>query len=450
MSELIGNRFECIEEIGKGTDSIVFRGVDRQTDASVAIKIITASSSSGFNDLRNEINARRACQSPDIVPIIAYGTFDTDSGPRHYIVTPFLEGETLELRITNRAEPFDEKDALRIVAKIALTLRPIHESGIFHSDLKPSNIFFTSDGEIKLLDFGLAGKSGQSGISAGTACYASPEQLLGEQCDLRADLYSLGCILYELVTGHPPFISDDIAEILFNQVNSAPQPPIRVHPDISEFANALILNLLEKSPEARFQSTLELEQTLQVCETGSWWCERIAGDSDGKLPDRKIQGLPAPRSWQVPLVGRKTELDRLCRKISDSTDAGSGCFIVVGGAAGVGKTRLIEEALARCGAEAFILNSRCIKFDTRVPYLPLIDLVEDLMRRERFDSSRFQRFLTRHLVQTPLLVPKFMEFLSKQSQVSGDPGGLTTDNLLYLFTALFHHMASESPVVLFI
>ena len=449
MRELVGNRFECVEEIGRGAESIVFRGIDQVTGASVAVKLVATSAAIGFRDISQEISARRKCESRYVVPPLAWGTMDTEQGRLQYIVTPFLEGETLEARL--RKGISDEEEAVRIAAEVAGALQGIHEAGFFHSDLKPSNIFFTTSGELKLLDFGLARGFQQGGISGGTACYAAPEQLLGQECDGRADLYALGCILYEIVSGRPPFSSDDLAEVLFDQVNTPPVPAIQHCAQLSRFLNAVILSLLEKSPEARFQSAIELRQALEAGESGPWWVERWGAMCDE--PTEVGSSWKPSRPWQVPLVGRRTEVGHLNDWVGETIERKAGCFIVLSGAAGVGKTRLIEEVMVRFGDEAIILSSRCIKFDTRVPYLPLIGLVEDLVRREKFDGGqalRFQRFLTRHLGQTPLLVPKFMDFLAKQTQAESGGGALTTDNLLYLFTSLFHHMATESPVILFI
>jgi len=446
VPEVIGNRFECHDEIGRGTDSIVYRGRDRLTGSTVAIKLIPVAPGAGTDDLRREIAARARCESPHILPIIAWGSTETDEGARHYVVTPHLDGETLAARLSRGAP--SENEARKIAIEIASALNPIHEAGLLHSDLKPANIFFTSDGQLRLLDFGLARGIQHTGSSGGTACYAAPEQLLGQQCDGRTDLYALGCILHEMLTGRPPFVSDDVTEVLFDQVNTPPSPPSRHRPDLSPFINAVILTLLEKSPDGRFPSALELQQVLEGGESCAWWSERVAAmsEADADAGSRWRQSRP----WPSPLVGHGTELHRLSGWVEDAIEHGAGCFVVVDGAAGVGKTRLTEEVLAGFSSQAFVLTSRCIKFDTRVPYLPLIGLVDDLANREKFDSTRLQRFLTRHLPRTPLLVPKFMEFLTKQAQVESTVGALTTDNLLYLFTSLFHHLAGESPLILFI
>jgi serine/threonine protein kinase/tetratricopeptide (TPR) repeat protein len=450
MPKLIDNRFECLEEIGRGTDSIVYRGIDHQTGATVAIKTIPAVPSRGFSDLEREISARLKCRSSFVLPIVAWGNVDDKTGKRVYSVSPFLEGETLRSRLKGSKGALPEDETVSLALELCKALETVHQSGLFHSDLKPENIFFTTDGRVVLLDFGLARGFQPEGAAGGTPTYASPEQLMEQSCDGRSDLYALGCILYETATGAPPFVSNDVAEVLFDHVNTVPAPPSHHNPALSPFLSAVIVTLMEKSPERRFQSATELGQTLFSGESSAWWSSRLISDAGRPSMESEISHWRPSKPLLFPLVGRKTEFERLNQHLNAAVQSGIGSFVVVSGPAGVGKTRLMEEALSRIEGTAFILGSRCIRFDTRIPYLPLIDLIDDLIRRARYDSARFQRFLTRHLDRTPLLVPRFMEFLSKQPVTGSGPGALTTDNLLYLFTALFQHMATEFPLVLFI
>ncbi len=217
----------------------------------------------------NEARAMTSISDPGIVQMFDFG-FHTDGSA--YIVMELLEGETLERR-RRRIKRLAVVDALRIVRQIAGSVAAAHDSGVVHRDLKPENIFLVRDAEAlggerpKVLDFGIAKLSGNTegsptltGTMMGTPVYMSPEQCRGTGLvDARSDIYSLGCVLFHLVVGRPPFDRAGIGELISAHMNDAPVRPSDVAGDVPEGFDDLVLRCLAKAPEARFQTMLEVQ-----------------------------------------------------------------------------------------------------------------------------------------------------------------------------------------------
>ena len=220
----------------------------------------------------NEARAVNEIQHPNVVEITDIG----EEGGLHYIVMPFLEGETLGERL-ERVRVLDEATTLRIARQVCSALDAAHKRGIIHRDLKPENLFLTSHPDfpdhVKVLDFGVAKLRGvsqgspaltQAGMVVGTPFYMSPEQCRGsDDVDGRSDVYSLAVVLYQALTGKPPFTSEQIMDVMIAHTTRAPVPAIQVNPSIPAHINAAIMRGLEKDPANRFASMLELRDALE-------------------------------------------------------------------------------------------------------------------------------------------------------------------------------------------
>ncbi|MGH9312610.1 MAG: protein kinase domain-containing protein [Vicinamibacterales bacterium] len=280
----IGNRlgpYEILAPIGAGGMGEVYRARDTRLDRDVAVKVLPAGFVADADRLRRfeqEARAAGALNHPNILVIHDVGT----TGAFPYVVSELLEGETLRERL--REGSFSLRKAIRSAVQIAQGLAAAHDKGIVHRDLKPENLFVTTDGRLKILDFGLAkltqgarssAEMGAStvgatepGIVLGTAGYMSPEQVRGLPADHRADIFSLGVILYELLSGTRAFHRDSAAETMTAILNEEPPALDSVKPVPAGLAR-IVERCLEKRPEERFQSARDLGFALEAASSGS-------------------------------------------------------------------------------------------------------------------------------------------------------------------------------------
>jgi eukaryotic-like serine/threonine-protein kinase len=264
-NRVLNGRYEIDSVLGQGGMAKVFRGTDQVLGRTVAIKVLSpqfADDAQFVARFRREAQAAAALNQPNIV-----GVFDTGSqGDVHFIVMEYVEGRTL--RDVIRAEgPLLPERAAEIADAVARALETAHEAGMVHRDIKPGNIMLTSDGEVKVMDFGIARTSTgdtltQTAAVLGTASYLSPEQAQGHPVDARSDLYSLGCVLYEMTTGRPPFSGDSPVAIAYKHVKDDPVAPSRINPDVPSDLEAVILKSMAKNPANRYQTAAEMRQDL--------------------------------------------------------------------------------------------------------------------------------------------------------------------------------------------
>src|SRR3990172_7414936 len=252
-------RYQVQRFLGEGGRKRVYLAHDTKLDSDVAIAVIKTEGldSDSLTRIRREAQAMgRLRDHPHIVTVHDIG--DEDDHP--YIVSQFMAGGDLE-GLLQQAEshrlPIDH--AVRIANEVRQALEHAHGRGIIHRDLKPGNIWLTEDGTAKLGDFGLAmavdrSRVTQAGMMLGTVAYMPPEQALGRAADARSDLYSLGCVLYEMVTGRPPFLGDDSVAIISQHINTAPVAPTWHNPQVPRALEALIMRLLAKDPDERPES----------------------------------------------------------------------------------------------------------------------------------------------------------------------------------------------------
>ena len=274
------NNYEVVSLLGEGGMGTVYLALHPIMGRKAAIKVLKpelARDESLVMRFFNEARAANAIRHPNIIDIIDVGLLPDDNVP--YMLMEFLEGESLATRL-DRVRPLSVSDAVEFASQTASALAAAHSKGIVHRDLKPDNLFLVPDemvagGErVKVLDFGIAklrddmrGSSmkTRTGAIMGTASYMSPEQCQGllEKLDHRTDVYALGIILYEMLCGGPPFVSEGFGDLIIMHVMKEPVPPQHKNPAIPNEVNAAILKALAKSPDARFQSMLEFQAALR-------------------------------------------------------------------------------------------------------------------------------------------------------------------------------------------
>jgi serine/threonine-protein kinase len=263
---LLSERYQVEASIGKGGMAQVYRGTDTVLNRTVAIKVLGPqyASDQGFVErFRREAQAAARLNHPNVVSV-----YDTGSdGPVHYIVMEYVAGKTLA-QILHEGDHLQPERAAEIAAQVAGALSFAHAAGIVHRDVKPGNIMITPTGEVKVMDFGIARAASaepltQTATVLGTASYLSPEQAQGGAVDARSDIYSLGVVLYEMLTGNPPFVADSAVAVAFKHVSEAPVHPSEVRPGIPADLEAVVLKAIAKNPANRYASAEEMREDLE-------------------------------------------------------------------------------------------------------------------------------------------------------------------------------------------
>jgi serine/threonine-protein kinase len=267
---LLAGRYRLEEVIGRGGMSTVYRASDESLGRTVAVKILlaTLADQDPTYSARFEREARAAAALTSSAVVTVYDT-GLDEGS-HYIVMEYVSGRSLD-EILRDGQPLEPAEALRIGGRVADALAAAHAAGILHRDIKPANVMLAADGAVKVLDFGIARRLDGTSITqvasvVGTAAYMAPERALGHAGDERADIYSLGCLLFAMLTGRPPFMGEISAAILHQQINAEPPSPSRLRPGIPPELDALVLAMLAKEPEARPANAAELRERIGALE----------------------------------------------------------------------------------------------------------------------------------------------------------------------------------------
>lgn len=259
-------KYQIVEKIGVGGFGTVYKGRDPFIKRNVAIKTCQSDEEEIKKRFFREAEFAGNLHHRNVTTIYDFGV--TDEGTP-YIVQEFLTGEDLDKAI-KKTEPLTLARKLQILIDVCDGLGYAHTSGIIHRDIKPSNIRILEDGTVKIMDFGIA-KSllsqstlTQTGITLGTASYLAPEQIRGEDLDPRTDIFSLGVLAYEIVTGQKPFTGDHISTVLYKIMNEMPAPPSSLDPALSRSLDAMVLKALEKDRTKRFASCAEMRAECQT------------------------------------------------------------------------------------------------------------------------------------------------------------------------------------------
>ena len=269
--EVLGGRFVLGEVLGYGGMSEVRRATDSELERDVAVKIMRselARDATFYERFRREAQNSAVLTHPSIVRVFDTGEETVDGATIPYIVMELVEGRTLRdiIRSDDAVEP---KLALAIMADACGALDFSHRKGIVHRDVKPANIMVTSDGAVKVMDFGIARAISEytstlteTSAVLGTAQYLSPEQAQGLQVDGRSDVYSAGCVLYELLTGRPPFIGESAVAVAYQHVKEDPSPPSMLRPDLDPYIDAVVMAAMSKNVHNRYATAGEMRSDL--------------------------------------------------------------------------------------------------------------------------------------------------------------------------------------------
>jgi len=277
----LGDRYDVGQVIGRGGMAEVYEGTDRRLNRRVAIKVLRPDLARDpmFQErFRREAQSAAGLNHPNIVAIYDTGEDLIADGANQvsipYIVMEYVDGVTLRHMLNNGPRILPER-ALEVIAGVLAALDYAHRHGIVHRDIKPANIMINAHGDAKVMDFGIARAMSDAATSVtatsavmGTAQYLSPEQARGESVDARSDIYSTGCVLYELLTSSPPFNGDSPVSIAYQHVNEAPKLPSSIDPSIPTTLDTIALTALTKSPASRYQTAAEMRFDIERAMAG--------------------------------------------------------------------------------------------------------------------------------------------------------------------------------------
>ncbi len=321
---MLSGRYRIDESIGRGGMASVYRGYDVTLGREVAIKVLKRelADDAGFRmRFRLEAQAASRMSHPSIVRVFDAGE-DTETDPdgsEHsvpYIVMELVSGRLLKDMVD--AGPLAEADAVRYVDGILEALEYSHRAGVVHRDIKPGNVMITDAGTVKVMDFGIARAVSDSSSTVaettaiiGTAAYFSPEQAKGEPVDARADLYSTGVVLYELLTGRAPFRGETPVAVAYQHVSEAPLPPSELVEDVPRALDAVVLRALAKSPFQRFQDATEFRGALDQAVGGKQPTKRqmgaLASELYGPDPRHAAETARSLRQLSTDTTMRRTQ-----------------------------------------------------------------------------------------------------------------------------------------------
>ena len=293
------SHYRILGLVGRGGMGVVYRALDQHTGTEVALKLLAAGRARGVDGerFRREARAAAALDHPNIAKVLEIG----EHQGHPFLAMPLYKGETLKKRLDRAEEiaPMPLAEIVSIAAQLASALETAHSAGIVHRDLKPANLMLTRGGRLKLLDFGLAFWEGSSrltdtGGAVGTLAFMAPEQLRGEEVDARADLWSFGAVLYEMLAGRPPFVkghNESLQDLMQRILEGEPPPLAEERSDTPAILARIVHRCLQKDPAARFASAGEIVDELRSA--------ALLADPHPR-PDREADGL---RPWLLLAAG---------------------------------------------------------------------------------------------------------------------------------------------------
>jgi hypothetical protein len=436
-----GGRYQVKKFLGEGGKKKVYLAHDNVLDRDVAFALIKTEKldKAARTRITREAQAMgRLGDHPHIVTVYDFG--DHEGQP--YMVLPLLPGGDVEGLIEKAPEhklPLDK--AIEIAKCVCKGLEFAHSKGIIHRDLKPGNVWLSADGTAKIGDFGLAmavdlSRLTQSGMMVGTVSYMPPEQAMGGQVTEQADFYALGSMLYEMVTGRPPFIGDDSVAIIGQHINTPPVSPTWHRADLPPALETLILQLLEKNPQKRPASATDVLHALESIDAG-----KISREASREAPAITENPL-----YRRVFVGRDSELKQL-QSAFDGAISGQGALMMGIGEPGIGKTALCEQMstyVTLRGGRTLV--GHCYEEGSlSLPYLAFVEALRSyVLSREDKD---LREELGTGAADVARIVSEIRERLKVKPRPKGDPEE-ERYRLMQAVTGFLSHAASVQPLMI--
>ena len=362
-------RYRIVRLLGEGGQKTAYLARDTALARDVVISVLATAGLSETSVIRLRREARTMAQlgaHPNLVTVFDMG----DDAGNEYVIAEYVDGGSVaDLLRAGGERPLPTKRALSIARDVALALDYAHRAGVVHRDVKPANVWLTQDGTAKLGDFGLALASTFSdltfeGALIGSALYMSPEQALGEKAKPASDIYALGAMLYEMVTGKPPFRADQMLGVLSQHIHTPPVAPSWHNSDLPKALENLILSMLQKKPDLRPPAgpvVADLRALISASETGE-----VAVQTDQTSLARLAEGV---------YVGRERVISRL-RAAADEARAGRGGLFLLSGEPGSGKTRTTEQIALYAGIRGMrVLVGKCYEGEGAPAFWPWMQII---------------------------------------------------------------------------
>ena len=370
-------RYEVLKFLGEGGKKKVYLAHDTMLDREVAFALIKTE---GLDDIgRARVNREaqamgRLGSHPHIVTVFDLG----EENDQPFMVTELMGGGDVEGLVEDASENrIQISQAMQIAVAVCRGLEFAHSRNIVHRDLKPGNVWLTSDGIAKIGDFGLAvatdrSRLTQHGMMVGTVSYMPPEQAMGGEVTVKADIYSLGAMLYEMVTGRPPFLGDDAVSIIGQHINTPAVAPTWHNGLCPRPLEALIMRMLAKDPGERPESASDVLSALEAMETSNL-TESVVLEDTSRTLDSVSSGV---------FVGRQKEMDELKAALEDAL-SGHGRMVTLVGEPGIGKTRTSQELATYANLRnAQVLWGRCYEEQGVPPYWPWVQAIRSYVREK--------------------------------------------------------------------
>jgi serine/threonine protein kinase/tetratricopeptide (TPR) repeat protein len=414
-ASFVNGRYLVKKFLGEGGKKKVYLTHDKVLDRDVAFALINTKNLDDATRKRVSREAQvmgRLGDHPNIMTIHDMG--DEDGQP--YIVLPLMPGGDVGSLIEKAPEhrlPIGQ--AIGIAKAVCRGLEYAHAKGVIHRDIKPGNVWLSSGGTPMVGDFGLAltadmSRLTEEGMMVGTYYYMPPEQAMGGELTVQADLYSLGAMLYEMATGRPPFTGDDLVAVIGQHINTPPVSPTWHRPDLPAALSALIMKLLEKDPNKRPASATEVLETLQAIESGK--AEELSNEQSKTLEESPL--------YRRIFVGREAELRQL-RSAFDAAASGQGSLTMVVGEPGIGKTTLCEQLATYVSLRnGRVLVGHCYEEGSlSLPYLAFVEALRTYAQTR--DVNRLRKELGPGAPDVARIVSEVRERLRIQPRPKGDP-----------------------------
>ncbi|HET8975732.1 MAG TPA: protein kinase [Solirubrobacterales bacterium] len=371
-AEIAGGRYRVRRFLGEGGRKQVYLADDTAAGREVAVALFDTEHVAAAVQARTKREAQAMSKlgdHPHVVSVLDTG--EQDGNP--FIVSEYMPGGDVEALLAAEGGRLEVERAVAVAADVTRALEHAHARGIVHRDLKPANVWLDDDGSARLGDFGLATTEARARVSmgnlVGTVAYLPPEQAVGEPAGPESDLYSLGALLYEMLTGRPPFPGEDAVSIISRHLHAEPVPPSRHNPDVPEALDGVVLALLAKRREDRPADAAEVRRRLTAA------LSEEPADGGGERGRNPLESLA-----RGVFVGRDAEVEQM-RAAVDGTLAGAGRLQLLVGEPGIGKTRAAEE-LATYGRVrgARVYWGRCREDDGAPAYWPWVQAIRGLVR----------------------------------------------------------------------
>jgi tetratricopeptide (TPR) repeat protein/predicted Ser/Thr protein kinase len=441
--------YEVLDLIGRGGMGAVFRARDTQLDRTVALKILTPTDLPGDEIKERFLREARAgaqLNHPGIVTIYEVGE---DEG-QHYIAMEYVQGRTLR-QLLQEARP-SPQEVIDIIVATGRALGAAHKQGIIHRDIKTDNVMVAEGGEVKVMDFGLAKMVDASvltkeGEIMGTVAYMSPQQATGEPIDYRSDIFSLGVVLYELLTGQRPFSGDQEIAIVFSLLNEEPMGVRELNPEVPRELEQIVFKALQKEPQDRYDQVVQMVADLEKVR------QALSGIGQVSLADLELVAAevvaPEEREFRAQLVGREEKLASL-RELLHQTTLGQGRTVLISGEAGIGKTRLVGELSNHAKTRKIrTLTGACVHRMKSYPYHPFVEAIQEYFQLKGVEGvQKLESFVEGKAPELKPQMSVLKVFLNLEGQESAQV--VNREELLQSISKLIERAASERPLILFI